>query len=449
MKPAFERGGPFHPRKTGGLKPQRCLVSLFLLLAPLSFLMSGSAAPAAEKSVHVLLAGAPITPAAARFIAHALEKAPSEGAACCVIQLDTPGGLVESTRDIVKSIHASEVPVVVYVAPSGARAASAGVMITMSADIAAMAPGTNIGAAHPVGGGGEDVGEAMGEKVLNDTVAFARAIAEKRGRNGKWAERAVRESVSITDAEAVKEKVVDLVARDMDELLEKIDGREIPGKGVLRTKGLAVKIVEESVTDSVLKTLADPNIAYILMMIGLAGLYAEFSHPGAIVPGTIGAISLILAFYSFQALPVRATGVILILLAVILFIMETQVASHGILGTGGVIALVLGSLMLFDEEKSGTEISLKVMLPMALGVSAFFAGVTTLVVKSQVRRAMTGADGLVGKEGVVRRAIAPGADGKVLVHGEIWRASAAEQCEEGDRVRVSAVSGLRVMVEKV
>jgi membrane-bound serine protease (ClpP class) len=307
-------------------------------------------AHAAKGEVYVVKATGTINPGLSEYLIGSMEKSSREGAACLVIQLDTPGGLALSMRSIVMAMLASEIPVVVFVSPSGARAASAGVMITLAADIAAMAPGTNIGAAHPVNLGQKDMGKTMGDKVVNDMVAYTKSIAEKRGRNAEWAEKAVRESVSVTEKEALELKVIDLIAEDLKDLLEKIDGRELKDKGILRTKGLKTVLLRESLRDKILKTLSDPNIAYLLMMIGMAGLYFELSHPGAIFPGVIGAISLILAFFAFQTLPVNYAGILLIVVALVLFILEMKIASYGLLSLGGIISLFLGSLMLFTHS---------------------------------------------------------------------------------------------------
>jgi membrane-bound serine protease (ClpP class) len=277
-------------------------------------------------------------------------------------------------RKMVMAIYDSRIPVVVYVSPSGARAASAGVMITMAADVAAMAPGTHIGAAHPVNAGGKDLGESMAEKVTNDMVAFVKSIAEKRGRNVEWAEAAVRESVSVTETEALEKKIVDIVARDLDDLLSQISGREINGKERVDIDPDNRVWIAETLRTRILKTLSDPNIAYILMMIGLAGLYFELSHPGVILPGVIGSIALILAFYSFQTLAVNAAGVLLIVMAIIFFILEMKIASFGLLSVAGIISLLLGSMMLFDRMDGRTGISWTVIIPTISLVGGFFRG---------------------------------------------------------------------------
>lgn len=405
------------------------------------------AAHAARGEVYVVKVAGSINPGLAEFLIRGLETSSREEAACLVIQLDTPGGLGLSMRSIVMAMLASEIPVVVFVSPSGARAASAGVMITLAADIAVMAPGTNIGAAHPVNLGGKKMDTAMTDKVVNDMVAYTKSIAEKRGRNSEWAEKAVRESVSVTEKEALELKVIDLIAKDLNDLLEKIDGRELKEKGTLHTKGLKTVFLRESLRDKILKTLSDPNIAYLLMMIGMAGLYFELSHPGAIFPGVIGAISLILAFFAFQTLPVNYAGILLIALALVLFILEMKVASYGLLSLGGIISLFLGSLMLFEGGAPGLRPSWRVLIPTVVMVSGFFVVVAGLVFRSQVSKPRTGDKGLIGEIGVVKERLAPG--GKIFVHGELWNAEAPEPIEEGAKVRVVGVDQLVLKVKDV
>ncbi|MDA8138730.1 MAG: nodulation protein NfeD [Desulfobacteraceae bacterium] len=400
------------------------------------------------KPIMIITAADTIGTGLAEFLSDNLQEASQRRAAAVIIKLDTPGGAVESMRKIVQAIYACEVPVVVYVAPSGARAASAGVMITMAADIAAMAPETNIGAAHPVSMGcDKEPDKVMNEKITNDMVAFAKGVAKRRGRNEAWIEKAVRESVSITANEAVELKVVDLIAKDMDDLINQIDGREVPGKGKLALKGRPRIEIEPSLRIKILKLISDPNIAYILMMIGLAGLYFELSQPGAVLPGVIGAISLILAFFAFQTLPVNVAGILLILLSVIFFILEIKVASYGMLSVAGVLSLVLGSMMLFKGAGSEFQIAWRVLIPTVVLVSGFFIGMVALVVRAHVRRPHTGADGLVGEIGLVK--VCQGLEGKVLVHGELWQARFKESVAVGTKVRIEAVDGLVVVVKQV
>jgi membrane-bound serine protease (ClpP class) len=308
-----------------------------------------------------------------------------------------------------------------------------------------MAPGTNIGAAHPVGAGGKDIDKTMSEKVVNDMASYGRSIAQEKGRNGEWVERAVRESVSITAEEALENKVIDLVASDMEDLLKQLEGREIAllgGKVVLKTAGLTKTAYQPGFRDRILKTISDPNIAYILMMIGLAGLYFELSHPGAIFPGVTGAISLILAFYAFQTLPVNYAGLLLIVLAILFFIAEIKVASYGILSAGGIISLVLGSIMLFED----VGVSLRLMMPTILLIGGFFVGVSTLAFRAYRSTPKLGMEGLEGAVGVVKEPIDP--EGFVFVHGELWRARSTEKIDPGERVEVEGSEGLVLKVKR-
>jgi membrane-bound serine protease (ClpP class) len=415
------------------------LLVLFFLALPVAN------AQEAPPEVYVVKVDSAIGPAISDYLKSSIRQAEAENAACLIIELDTPGGLAESMRVIVMDIMASRIPIVVYVSPSGARAASAGVMITMSADIAAMAPGTNIGAAHPVGAGGQKIDKTMSDKITNDMVANAKSIAEKRGRNAEWVEQAIRESVAATESEALDKNIIDLVASDRDDLLEQINGREISAKGVLKLDNAKVKILEESLRTKILKTISDPNIAYILLMIGLAGLYFELSHPGAIFPGVVGAICVVLAFFALQTLPVNFAGILLIILAIIFFILEMKITSYGMLSIAGITSMLLGSLMLFKSADTGIKISLSVLLPTVLTISGFFVLVAGLVFRAQLSKPKTGASGLMGEIGVVRARLDP--DGKVFVHGELWKAVAQKPVEEGARVKVVGIENLVLEVE--
>ncbi|VEN75496.1 Serine protease [Candidatus Desulfarcum epimagneticum] len=399
-----------------------------------------------EKKIYMIRVSGGVGPGLAHFIQKGLESAAGDNAACVIIELDTPGGLGESMRRIIMDILASPVPVVVYVSPSGARAASAGALITMAADIAAMAPGANIGAAGPVGMGGKEIAETMAKKVINDMVANARSVAEKRGRNADWVEKAIRESVSITETQALENNVIDLIAKDMGDLISRLDGFKTRDKGVLELDG-AVKIVfEETLRTRILKIISDPNIAYILMMIGLAGLYLEFSHPGVLFPGVAGAIAIVLALFAFQTLPVNYAGVLLILLAVVFFILEMKIASYGLLSLAGTLCLFLGSIMLFNGDGSaGVRISWQVLGTTLTAVSGFFIVVAWLVFRSQSRKPLTGGTGLVGETGVAAEPITP--EGRVMVHGEIWKARSPVEIEKGASARVVSVKGLALEVE--
>jgi len=428
---------------TNGVKFIRWVIPALLLSV---FCFFGNVS-AAESEIYILKMSGSINPAVADFVKKGIDKASGDGVACLILQIDTPGGLAESMREIVMAIFASKVPVISYVAPSGARAASAGVMITIAADIAAMAPGTNIGAAHPVGAGGKEIGGTMSEKVVNDMVAHVKSIAEKRKKNVEWVEKAVRKSISVTESEALKENVIDIVAKDMDDLIRQINGRKIEDKGLLKLDKVKKTVLEETLRTKILKTISDPNVAYILMMIGLAGLYFELSHPGAVLPGVIGGIAIILAFFAFQTIPVNYAGFLLILLAIIFFIMEMKIASYGLLSVAGIAALLLGSLMLFESDGSDMGLSWKVFIPTLGLISGFFVVVSGLVFKSHLTKPRTGAVGLVGEIGTVKAAIMP--EGKVFVHGELWKATSKDPIETGVRVRVLRVVDLVLEVEPV
>ncbi len=430
------------------MKPKQMFLYIFLLGMLLMAIPWPLAAQ--KKQVDVIKINDAITPATADFISKSIEQAVKNRAECLVIQMDTPGGLDMSMRDIIKDIMNADIPVVVYVAPSGARAASAGVFITLAADIAAMAPGTNIGAAHPVAVGGGKMDRTMADKVVNDAVAYIQSIAEKKGRNAKWAAQAVRESVSITETEALKIKIIDLIAKDLNDLLEKINGKTVEkprGKIKLATKGLRTNVLEMGFRQRFLAVLSNPNIAYILMMIGLAGLYFELSNPGVIFPGVIGGICLILAFFAFRTLPVNYAGVLLILLGVFLFVAEIKVASYGLLTMGGLVSLTLGSIMLFESPIPALRASLTVILPTVLFTAAFFFFAVTMAVKAQLAKPATGAEGLVGEIGVAQTRLSP--EGKVFIHGEFWNAYTDEAIEEREKIRVLKTEGLKVKVEKL
>ena len=418
---------------------------LVALIVPICVLLVFAPASAAKGDIYIVKVADAISPGIAEFIKNSIERAEAEEAACIIIELDTPGGLAESMRLIIQDILGSKVPVVVYVSPAGARAASAGVMITMAADIAAMAPGTNIGAAHPVGAGGKDISGKMSEKVINDMVAHAKSVAEERGRNKEWVEQAIRESVSVTETEALKENIIDLIAKDTDDLIEQLKGRKIKGKGVITLDKAEKVIVKPSLRTKILKTISNPNIAYILLMIGFAGLYFELSHPGAIFPGVIGGIALVLAFFALQTLPVNYAGILLIILAIIFFIMEMKIASYGLLSVAGIVSLLLGSLMMFKDTGPDMRLSLKVLLPTIILISGFFVFIAGLVFRAQIAKPRTGSRGLVGEIGLVKKALMP--EGKVFVHGELWNARADQAIDEGIKVRVVNVVNLMLEVE--
>ena len=415
------------------------LTLLVLLAAP------AAAAPTPAPVATVVVDGV-ISPVTLRLVESALAHAKAGGAQALVIQLDTPGGLERSMRAICQRLLNAEIPVIVWVGPTGARAASAGVFITMAAHVAAMAPATNIGAAHPVAVGGGVDKESM-RKVENDAAAFIRTIAVERGRNADWGEKAVRQSVSVTEREAVRLKVVDFVADSIPDLLSKLDGRTVKtsrGPVTLATRQAVAKPIEIGFRDRVLAIITDPNVAYVLMMLGTLGLIFELSTPGAILPGVIGGISLILAFFAFQSLPINFAGLLLILFAIVLFIAEVKVTSHGVLAIGGIVSMALGSLMLYDAPEVGFRVSWRVMAPTVALTAGFFLFALTLGVRAFRRRPLLGVSGLVGQSGVARGALEP--EGQVSVHGEIWRAVADRPLADGTRVTVVDVQGLTLKV---
>ncbi|MBM4134328.1 MAG: nodulation protein NfeD [Nitrospira sp.] len=391
-----------------------------------------------------------INPVTAEYLHDALVHAEAVGSRALIVQLDTPGGLDTSMRLIIKDFTGAKIPVIVYVAPSGGRAASAGVFLTLAAHVAAMAPGTNIGAAHPVAMGGGEMDKTMKDKVENDSAAYIKSIAEQRGRNVAWAEDAVRKSVSVTEKEALSLKIIDLVAEDLPTLRDRLDGRTVAlaaGPAVLHTKGAPFDFFPMSWRLELLKALSDPNIAYILMTVGTVGILAELYNPGAILPGIVGAISLILAFYSLQSLPVNYAGVLLMLLGIVLFILEVSVTSYGLLALGGVTAMILGSLMLVKTDAPFLQISWSVILP----VVALAAGLTLLMVgmgvRAMRRRPTTGREGMVGLVGVAKTSVAP--QGKILVHGELWEAISEQPLQPGDQAEVMKLEGLMLYVKPV
>ncbi len=390
-----------------------------------------------------------INPARAEFVVKAIKKANEKRFSLIIMELDTPGGLDTSMRSIIKEMIGSAVPVVVYVSPSGARAASAGAFITIASHIAAMAPGTNIGAAHPVSVG-EKMDKEMAKKVTNDAAAYIRSLAESRGRNVRWAEDAVRKSVSATEKEALELRVIDLVAKDLDELLNKINGKKVRtvfGEVTLKTADAKIIREEMGFRQRVLDLISDPNVAYILMLLGIYGLFFELTNPGSIFPGVLGGICLILAFYAFQTLPVNYAGILLIILAIILFILEVKIVSHGILTLGGIISMIIGSIMLFESPAPFFKLSLYVLLPAVIVTALFFVITFSLAFKAWKRKPVTGAEGIVGLEGIARTDVKE--DGMVYVRGEIWSAMSDEPIKSGERIRVEAVSGLRLKVKKI
>lgn len=425
---------------------------LFLISTPLIF--SEQQSPD-KPIVHVIEVASIITPVSAEFITKSIIRAEENNVDCLIIELDTPGGLLESTRDITKSFLAAHVPIVVYVSPAGARAASAGVFITYAAHLAAMAPSTNVGAATPVTMGGEaDSSSAMTNKITNDAVAQIKGLAEKRGRNAQWAEKAVREAVSITETEALELNVINFISPTLDSLLKQLDGVEVEvasGKRTLKTKGARVIHLEMNFRYRILEKISNPNVAYILLMLGIYGIFFELSNPGAIFPGVVGAIFLILAFFALQTLPVNYAGLLLILLAILLFILEVKITSYGLLTIGGILSMILGSLMLIEQPPDNFQpvisISLSLIISVVIITAAFFIFAFGMAFKTHRQKVTTGIEGMIGEIGYAQTNINP--DGKVVVHGEIWRASSNQLIKKGQKIRVVAVEGLTLIVEKI
>ncbi|MBI3951169.1 MAG: nodulation protein NfeD [Acidobacteria bacterium] len=393
-----------------------------------------------------------IQPVSAELISRSIELAEQEKAEALIIRFRTSGGLISSMQQIIERIFASQVPVIVYVAPSGAQAASAGFMILISADVAAMAPGTNTGAAHPVALGlDEEKHKTLYQKAENDAAAYVRSIAEKRNRNVALAEAAVRESRSYTETEALNEHLVDLVARDLNELLQKLDGwkvKRLNGQEViLRTQGQRIVRTEPTMRERLLSFLADPNIALILAAIGLLCLYFEFNHPGAIIPAVVGGIALVLALYGFNLLPINITGVVMMLLGVGLFIAEAKVQGFGILGVGGIISLVIGSMILVDAPDPAIRIQPSIAVAVALPMAVVMYVILRLALRSRQQKVVTGDLGMVGEIGVAQTEINP--EGRIFIHGELWSAVSQSRISLGERVRVVGMDGLTLRVEPV
>ena len=399
--------------------------------------------------VSVVSVSGTINPVTVDYLLRNLEAASRRGDRLFLVEIDTPGGLDSAMREAVKGIFTSAVPVAVFVTPSGARAASAGAVIALSADICAMSPGTNIGAAHPVSLG-EQPGKVMEEKILNDAEAYLEGIARKRGRNTEVAGKMARSSLSLSAERALQEKVIDLIASDRRDLLAKLEGRRLArdgGETVLQLAGAQVTRYEMGTRDRILNTISNPDLAYLLMLAGILGIFFELSTPGAILPGVIGGISLILAFFAFQTLPVNYAGVLLILLAMILFIAEIKIVTHGLLAIGAVISLVLGSLLLFPSSEPGLRISGWVILLTVLVTTLFFGVVVAKGVAAYRQKPITGKEGMLGGQGTAETDLTP--EGKIFVRGEYWNAVSAERILKGEQVEVTAVEGLRVTVKRV
>lgn len=395
-----------------------------------------------------------IHPVTSEFMRSAIARADADGAALIVFTLHTPGGLLDSTRDINNAIIAAKTPVAVFVGPAGYRAASAGFLITMAADIAAMAPGTHIGAAHPVNGNGEKVDETMAKKMASDTAAYARTLATQRGRNVPYVEQAVTESRSFTEQEALTATppLIDLTANDVTDLIHKLDGRTIRRFNgetkTLKLTNATVRTIDMTWPQRILSAIAHPQIAYLLLTLGTLGLTIELWSPGAVLPGVAGGIALLLAFFALQVLPVSYAGVLLILLGFVMLILEVKVTSHGVLGMGGVLSLLFGSLMLFDSPLPEMRVGLSLVLPVTLTLAGLLLFLVRLGVQAQRQPAVTGESGMLHTHGQALTAIPPGGTGRVATRGEIWTATAGESIHAGDPVVITAIDGLVLTVRR-
>ncbi|MGQ9465039.1 MAG: NfeD family protein [bacterium] len=390
-----------------------------------------------------------ISPASSAYFLRVISIAEERNGVCLIIKLDTPGGLDESMREITKRILNAKVPVVIYVAPRGARAASAGVFILYASHIAAMAPGTNVGAAHPVGMGGEKIDTVMASKVTNDAVAYLQSLAKARNRNIEWAEKAVRQSASIDDETALKLGVCELIAEDERDLIDKLDGREVKifeETIRLNTKSAPLEKISMSLREKLLLILTNPNIAYILLLLGIYGLFFELQNPGMIFPGVVGGICLILGFYALHLLPVNYAGLALILLSAIFFILEIYVASHGLLSVGGVVSLIIGSLILFESDLPFLRVSWEVIMVVVIIIVGFVGVLLFLGIKAQFRKPAAGRESLIGEQGVARTEINK-EGGTVFVHGEFWNAVSDKPIKKGARVKVISAQGMVLKVE--
>ena len=425
------------------------VLSLCLVICGL-WLWCAAVTTGADTVIDVHQVDGVINPVIVEYMTDSIRRAEEARAVAVIFQLDTPGGLVDSTREIVKALLNANVPTVVYVAPSGARAASAGTFITLAAHVAAMAPGTNIGAAHPVSGEGKDIEGDMRQKAENDLAAFARSIAEKRRRNAEWAEKAVRESAAVTEIEALEQRVIDLIADDVPDLIKKLDGRQVSLHGnavTLHTAGATVHYRQMSWRQRLLAALSHPQIALMLLSLGSIGLLVELYNPGLIFPGVVGALALLLAFYSLQTLPINYTGLLLIGLGMIMFILEIKVTSFGMLALGGTVAMSLGALMLVDSPEEYLRIPLASIILVVGTTAGLFLLVVGAAVRSVGRKPVSGREGLMGALGTAKERLDPA--GTVFVHGTLWSARSATPIEAGATVRVVGVDGLRLTVEQV
>ncbi len=432
----------------------RWLLLAIWALSLLSLFPLSSLAQTDSGIVYVMKVKGTINPVLERYFSRGISACEERNAQACIVQLDTPGGLDSSMRDIIQTIQSSTVPVVVFVSPAGARAASAGVFITMAAHVAAMAPNTAIGAAHPVAlgpsGQTQELPSAMETKVINDAVAYIRGIADLRGRNADWGEQAVRESVSDTEQDALKANVIDLIATDVNDLVRQLDGRQVKllnNTVVIHAQGAEVRPLNMTMTESFLFTISNPNIAFILLSLAVLGLFLELANPGAILPGVVGGILLVLALFSLGSLPVNWAGLLLVLLALAMFVTEVFVTSHGILAAGGIVALVVGGLVLMSGNAPGFKVSLWVILMMAVILGGMVLLVLRAVLRSQRRQPVTGKEGLVGKAAVVRTPLDP--EGVVFLDGERWQATSEDgKIDSGENVQVTKIEGMRLWVKR-
>lgn len=403
-----------------------------------------------KPSIYLLQLNGIINPITAQYVIGGIENAEAEKVECLILQLDTPGGLDTSMRDMIKKMLNSTIPIIVYVSPSGARAASAGVFITLASNLAAMAPGTNIGAAHPVALGEAEIEEEMKAKLENDAAAYIKSIAEKRGRNAQWAEKAVRESASITEQEAIEIGVIEFIANDVDELIEIIDGVRVTTSSetkVLKTKNAEIIPVKMTFKDLFLHSLTNPNVAYVLLFLGIYGILGEFSNPGSFFPGIVGGVSLILAFVAFQSIPINYGGLLLIIFGIVLFFIEIFTPTFGLLTAGGVTSLILGSFMLSKSTAPFLRISLGLIISMSLASAAFFVFALSKGIKIQWKKPVTGRESLIGKVGVAKTILDP--KGTIFIHGERWQAfTEGEAIKEGEEVEVLEIRVLQLIVKK-
>lgn len=432
-------------------------LTLFVLVSCGLFLASSVFA---QSQVYILKFAGPIGPVSADYIVSGIESAEQAGALGVILKLDTPGGLDESMREIIQKIFASKVPVIVYVSPSGSRAASAGVFITLASDIAVMAPGTNIGAAHPVSIGGKEVTPEMQDKITNDAASYIISIAEKRNRNKEWAEQAVRKSVSVSAAEAAKLNVVDFIANDDAGLLAKLDSLIMQKKEGIGDKLARFSFATDSRFSSSSKReipmnarqrfllfLTNPNVAYILLMLGIYGLFFELQSPGAIFPGVAGAICLILAFYSLHLLPTNYAALALIGVSIIFFILEVKITSHGLLTIGGIASLVIGSLLLFQSPAPYYRLAIHVIIAVVIFSVVFFGWIVGMAIRAQKKKVVTGKEGLLLELGLTTTDL--DLEGTVMIHGELWNAQSTEgRINKGEKVKVVKIDGMKLKVKR-